>query len=57
MKGKLYIKTHGCQMNEYDSGKMADVLASSHGLELTEREEDADVIGKSFFPVGALETA
>ena len=44
MKGKLYIKTHGCQMNEYDSGKMADVLASSHGLELTDREEDADVI-------------
>ncbi len=44
MKGKLFIKTHGCQMNEYDSGKMADVLASSHGLELTDREEDADVI-------------
>jgi len=44
MKGKLFIKTHGCQMNEYDSGKMADVLAASHGLELTEIEEDADVI-------------
>jgi tRNA-2-methylthio-N6-dimethylallyladenosine synthase len=44
MKGKLYIKTHGCQMNEYDSAKMADVLAASHGLELTEREEEADVI-------------
>ena len=44
MKGKLYIKTHGCQMNEYDSGKMADVLAASHGLELTNREEEADVI-------------
>jgi len=44
MKGKLYIKTHGCQMNEYDSGKMADVLAASHDLELTDREEDADVI-------------
>ena len=44
MKGKLYIKTHGCQMNEYDSGKMADVLADSHGLELTDREEEADVI-------------
>ncbi|MBT8051308.1 MAG: tRNA (N6-isopentenyl adenosine(37)-C2)-methylthiotransferase MiaB [Gammaproteobacteria bacterium] len=44
MKGKLYIKTHGCQMNEYDSGKMADVLAASHGLELTDRAEDADVI-------------
>jgi tRNA-2-methylthio-N6-dimethylallyladenosine synthase len=44
MKGKLYIKTHGCQMNEYDSAKMADVLAASHGLERTDREEDADVI-------------
>ena len=44
MKGKLYIKTHGCQMNEYDSEKMADVLAASHGLELTDREEEADVI-------------
>ena len=44
MKGKLYIKTHGCQMNEYDSMKMADVLAVSHGLELTDREDEADVI-------------
>ena len=44
MKGKLYIKTHGCQMNEYDSGKMADVLAASHDLQLTDREEEADVI-------------
>ncbi len=44
MKGKLYIKTHGCQMNEYDSMKMVDVLAASHGLELTDRAEDADVI-------------
>jgi tRNA-2-methylthio-N6-dimethylallyladenosine synthase len=44
MSGKLYIKTHGCQMNEYDSGKMADVLAASHGLELTDVEAEADVI-------------
>jgi tRNA-2-methylthio-N6-dimethylallyladenosine synthase len=44
MAGKLYIQTHGCQMNEYDSEKMADVLAHSHGLELTDRPEDADVI-------------
>jgi len=44
MSGKLYIKTHGCQMNEYDSDKMADVLAASHGLELTEHEDEADVI-------------
>ncbi len=44
MPGKLYIKTHGCQMNEYDSEKMADVLAASHGLELTECVDEADVI-------------
>ncbi|TVQ41894.1 MAG: tRNA (N6-isopentenyl adenosine(37)-C2)-methylthiotransferase MiaB [Wenzhouxiangella sp.] len=44
MPGKLYIKTHGCQMNEYDSDKMADVLAASHGLELTDRPDQADVI-------------
>ena len=44
MSGKLYIKTHGCQMNDYDSDKMADVLAASHGLQLTDREEEADVI-------------
>jgi len=43
-KGKLFIKTHGCQMNEYDSAKMADVLAASHGLELTDNEAEADVI-------------
>lgn len=40
---KLYIKTHGCQMNEYDSSKMADVLRSSHGLELTGQPDEADV--------------
>jgi len=44
MKGKLFIKTHGCQMNEYDSAKMRDVLTSSHELEPTEFEEEADVI-------------
>ena len=43
MKGKLYIKTHGCQMNEYDSAKMRDVLMASHNLELTSQEEEADV--------------
>ena len=43
-RGKLFIKTHGCQMNEYDSAKMADVLAASHGLELTDDEAEADVI-------------
>jgi tRNA-2-methylthio-N6-dimethylallyladenosine synthase len=44
MSGKLYIKTHGCQMNEYDSAKMADVLGAAHGLELTDDEAEADVI-------------
>ncbi len=44
MSGKLYIKTHGCQMNEYDSAKMADVLAVSHGLTVTDDEREADVI-------------
>jgi tRNA-2-methylthio-N6-dimethylallyladenosine synthase len=42
--GKLFIETHGCQMNEYDSSKMADVLAASDGLELTTNVEEADVI-------------
>lgn len=41
---KLYIQTHGCQMNEYDSAKMADVLAASDGMELTDNVEEADVI-------------
>ncbi|HPF72685.1 MAG TPA: tRNA (N6-isopentenyl adenosine(37)-C2)-methylthiotransferase MiaB [Xanthomonadaceae bacterium] len=44
MAGKLFIKTHGCQMNEYDSDKMADVLAAENGLELTDNEAEADVI-------------
>jgi len=44
MAGKLFIKTHGCQMNEYDSAKMRDVLAAAHGLEPTEIETEADVI-------------
>jgi len=42
--GKLFIKTHGCQMNEYDSDKMAAVLGAEHGLELTLDESEADVI-------------
>ncbi len=44
MSGKLFIQTFGCQMNEYDSAKMADVLRESHGLELTDRPEEADVL-------------
>jgi len=41
---KLYIRTFGCQMNEYDSAKMADVLHEAEGLEPTGRPDDADVI-------------
>lgn len=41
---KLYIKTMGCQMNEYDSSKMADVLRESHGYELTATPDDADLL-------------
>jgi hypothetical protein len=44
MTPKLYIKTMGCQMNEYDSEKMADVLRVSHGYELTSAPEDADFL-------------
>jgi tRNA-2-methylthio-N6-dimethylallyladenosine synthase len=44
MSKKLYIKTWGCQMNEYDSQKMAELLDSTHGFVLAEEAEDADVI-------------
>ena len=44
MTKKLHIKTWGCQMNEYDSSKMADLLHSTHGLELTDVPEEADVL-------------
>ena len=41
---KLYIKTFGCQMNEYDSGKMADLLHADEGMVMTDSPEDADVV-------------
>ncbi len=44
MPGKLYVKTFGCQMNEYDTSKMVDVLGASHGLERTDDPELADVL-------------
>ncbi len=44
MAQKLYIQTNGCQMNEYDSDKMRDVLMASHGLELTDKPEEANVL-------------
>ncbi|HCP53364.1 MULTISPECIES: tRNA (N6-isopentenyl adenosine(37)-C2)-methylthiotransferase MiaB [Pseudomonas] len=44
MTKKLYIETHGCQMNEYDSSRMIDLLGEHQALEVTKRPEDADVI-------------
>ncbi len=44
MVKRVYIRTFGCQMNEYDSDKMADVLAAAEGLEKTDTPENADVI-------------
>ncbi len=44
MSRKVYIKTFGCQMNEYDSGKMSDVLRAAQGYEPTEDPEQADLI-------------
>ena len=44
MVKKLYIKTMGCQMNEYDSDKMADILRESHGYERTDNIEEADLL-------------
>ncbi|MCB1702101.1 MAG: tRNA (N6-isopentenyl adenosine(37)-C2)-methylthiotransferase MiaB [Pseudomonadales bacterium] len=44
MSKKLYIKTHGCQMNEYDSARMRDLLRESHDLIPTDNPEDADVL-------------
>lgn len=44
MPGKLYIQTFGCQMNEYDSAKMADVLNESHGVVLVKEPKDADIL-------------
>jgi tRNA-2-methylthio-N6-dimethylallyladenosine synthase len=44
MPRKLYIQTYGCQMNEHDSARMADLLRVSHGMTMAERPEDADVL-------------
>ena len=44
MAKKLFIRTFGCQMNEYDSDKMADVLAASEDIVKTDTPEDADII-------------
>lgn len=44
MPRKLYIKTFGCQMNEYDSAKMHDVLADSDGIVQVATPEEADIL-------------
>lgn len=44
MSGKLFVKTFGCQMNEYDSAKMAEVLGASHGMSAAASAEEADVL-------------
>lgn len=44
MSKKIFIKTNGCQMNEYDSSKMAEVLKASHDMEKTDDVNQADVI-------------
>jgi tRNA-2-methylthio-N6-dimethylallyladenosine synthase len=44
MSKKVFIKTFGCQMNEYDSDKMADVLGAAEGYEPTQDVEEADLI-------------
>ena len=44
MTAKLFIKTHGCQMNEYDSDRIADLLSASHELTVTNKPDDAEVI-------------
>jgi len=44
MAKKVFIKTHGCQMNEYDSARMLDLLSESRNMELTSTAEEADVL-------------
>ena len=44
MAKKLYIKTHGCQMNEYDSARMADLLKTGEAVEVTDNADDADIL-------------
>lgn len=44
MTKKLFIQTHGCQMNEYDSSRMADLLKVSHAVEVTDNADEADIL-------------
>ena len=40
----MFVKTHGCQMNEYDSSRLVDLLGANSGYELTTSEEEADLL-------------
>ncbi|MCB1756721.1 MAG: tRNA (N6-isopentenyl adenosine(37)-C2)-methylthiotransferase MiaB, partial [Gammaproteobacteria bacterium] len=44
MSRRIFIKTHGCQMNEYDSAKMLDVLNDAEGAVITDDPEQADIL-------------
>ena len=44
MSKKLFVKTHGCQMNEYDSAKMIDLLKAEEDFELVDSEDQADLL-------------
>lgn len=44
MSSKLFVQTYGCQMNEYDSGRIADLMADSHGMKLAAAPEEADLL-------------
>jgi len=44
MKKKYYIETQGCQMNEYDSDKMKDLLSQNLGFQSTKNKEEADIL-------------
>ena len=44
MSGKLFIQTYGCQMNEYDSGKIAELMSNSHGMTMAAAPEEADLL-------------
>ena len=44
MTKKLFIKTHGCQMNEYDSSRISDLMGSDQNYEMASCEEEADVL-------------
>src|SRR5438552_15790189 len=51
MPGLLYIKTFGCQMNEYDSGKMREVLEATEGMTRSDKPAEADVLLVNTCPV------